>query len=155
MQASYPGVFDLSRRPRSQCGESGDCLETERLPDAVMAPAKPRKNTPGRARVDPLGPPAIFRPLRDIRLHGAVPDAPVAELVDALDSKSSSARSAGSIPARGTNNTSSTPSPNLRVLTRSAHAEGHADRAMMDLRLAQQTVKGIAVAATRPRIGMT
>ena len=28
--------------------------------------------------------------------------APVAELVDALDSKSSSARSAGSIPARGT-----------------------------------------------------
>src|ERR1700742_3009908 len=29
--------------------------------------------------------------------------APVAELVDALDSKSSSARSAGSIPARGTN----------------------------------------------------
>jgi hypothetical protein len=29
-------------------------------------------------------------------------DAPVAELVDALDSKSSSARSAGSIPARGT-----------------------------------------------------
>ena len=30
------------------------------------------------------------------------PLAPVAELVDALDSKSSSARSAGSIPARGT-----------------------------------------------------
>src|SRR5690606_307673 len=30
------------------------------------------------------------------------PDAPMAELVDALDSKSSSARSAGSIPARGT-----------------------------------------------------
>jgi hypothetical protein len=30
------------------------------------------------------------------------PKAPVAELVDALDSKSSSARSAGSIPARGT-----------------------------------------------------
>jgi hypothetical protein len=30
-------------------------------------------------------------------------NAPVAELVDALDSKSSSARSAGSIPARGTN----------------------------------------------------
>ena len=30
------------------------------------------------------------------------PEAPVAELVDALDSKSSSARSAGSIPARGT-----------------------------------------------------
>jgi hypothetical protein len=29
--------------------------------------------------------------------------APVAELVDALDSKSSSSRSAGSIPARGTN----------------------------------------------------
>jgi hypothetical protein len=29
----------------------------------------------------------------------------VAELVDALDSKSSSARSAGSIPARGTNST--------------------------------------------------
>jgi hypothetical protein len=31
-----------------------------------------------------------------------VRNAPVAELVDALDSKSSSARSAGSIPARGT-----------------------------------------------------
>ena len=31
------------------------------------------------------------------------PVAPVAELVDALDSKSSSERSAGSIPARGTN----------------------------------------------------
>ena len=33
---------------------------------------------------------------------GRCPKAPVAELVDALDSKSSSARSAGSIPARGT-----------------------------------------------------
>src|SRR5205085_7889401 len=33
---------------------------------------------------------------------GRCPRAPVAELVDALDSKSSSARSAGSIPARGT-----------------------------------------------------
>src|SRR3954469_15474904 len=33
---------------------------------------------------------------------GRVRKAPVAELVDALDSKSSSARSAGSIPARGT-----------------------------------------------------
>ena len=33
---------------------------------------------------------------------GRVSLAPVAELVDALDSKSSSARSAGSIPARGT-----------------------------------------------------
>ena len=48
------------------------------------------------------------RPLYSARfataaLEGAVPDAPVAELVDALDSKSSSARSAGSIPARGTN----------------------------------------------------
>ena len=32
--------------------------------------------------------------------------APVAELVDALDSKSSSARSAGSIPARGTRSSS-------------------------------------------------
>ena len=35
-----------------------------------------------------------------------VSSAPVAELVDALDSKSSSARSAGSIPARGTNSAS-------------------------------------------------
>src|SRR6185437_16714603 len=34
---------------------------------------------------------------------GRLASAPVAELVDALDSKSSSARSAGSIPARGTN----------------------------------------------------
>jgi hypothetical protein len=33
---------------------------------------------------------------------GVFRNAPVAELVDALDSKSSSARSAGSIPARGT-----------------------------------------------------
>ena len=37
------------------------------------------------------------------RLPAGVANAPVAELVDALDSKSSSARSAGSIPARGTN----------------------------------------------------
>jgi hypothetical protein len=37
---------------------------------------------------------------------GGVKQAPVAELVDALDSKSSSARSAGSIPARGTNQVS-------------------------------------------------
>ena len=36
------------------------------------------------------------------RPKGRRPEAPVAELVDALDSKSSSARSAGSIPARGT-----------------------------------------------------
>src|SRR5690242_17144666 len=36
------------------------------------------------------------------RPFGSCPKAPVAELVDALDSKSSSARSAGSIPARGT-----------------------------------------------------
>jgi hypothetical protein len=36
------------------------------------------------------------------RLVSGPPKAPVAELVDALDSKSSSARSAGSIPARGT-----------------------------------------------------
>jgi hypothetical protein len=40
------------------------------------------------------------RPLRDAGFRP--PKAPVAELVDALDSKSSSARSAGSIPARGT-----------------------------------------------------
>ena len=55
------------------------------------------------ARVDPRRPPAIFRPLRRTGLPGLCPKAPVAELVDALDSKSSSARSAGSIPARGTN----------------------------------------------------
>src|SRR3984885_1631069 len=53
-------------------------------------------------RVDPQSPAAIFRPLRDAGLQGRHPKAPVAELVDALDSKSSSARSAGSIPARGT-----------------------------------------------------
>ena len=37
-----------------------------------------------------------------VRFHRLSAIAPVAELVDALDSKSSSARSAGSIPARGT-----------------------------------------------------
>src|SRR6185312_17027203 len=50
-------------------------------------------------------PPAIFRRLRrpwDLKLPRGQANAPVAELVDALDSKSSSARSAGSIPARGT-----------------------------------------------------
>ncbi len=47
-------------------------------------------------------PPAIFRPLRRHRPFCADrANAPVAELVDALDSKSSSARSTGSIPARG------------------------------------------------------
>ena len=54
------------------------------------------------ARVDRPSPPAIFRRLRDLRPSADVRKAPVAELVDALDSKSSSARSAGSIPARGT-----------------------------------------------------
>ena len=39
-------------------------------------------------------------------LLAGVANAPVAELVDALDSKSSSARSAGSIPARGTRSSS-------------------------------------------------
>lgn len=53
-------------------------------------------------RVDPEAPPAIFRRLRRTGLPASRPKAPVAELVDALDSKSSSARSAGSIPARGT-----------------------------------------------------
>jgi hypothetical protein len=55
-----------------------------------------------QARVDPLCAPAIFRRLRDTGLAADARCAPVAELVDALDSKSSSARSAGSIPARGT-----------------------------------------------------
>ena len=54
-------------------------------------------------RVDPPSPAAIFRRLRDLRPPGRLADAPVAELVDAPDSKSGSARSAGSIPARGTN----------------------------------------------------
>jgi hypothetical protein len=54
----------------------------------------------------------VVKPLATIdaaKLHamiraacGVFRNAPVAELVDALDSKSSSARSAGSIPARGT-----------------------------------------------------
>jgi hypothetical protein len=55
-----------------------------------------------QSRVDPQGAPAIFRPASRRRALAHVPNAPVAELVDALDSKSSSARSAGSIPARGT-----------------------------------------------------
>src|SRR5271170_2898970 len=55
-------------------------------------------------RVDRHWPAAIFRPLREA--GNGRPKAPVAELVDALDSKSSSARSAGSIPARGTNRAS-------------------------------------------------
>src|SRR5207237_10671069 len=60
------------------------------------------------ARVDRRFPPAIFRRLRKARpfLGPGVTKAPVAELVDALDSKSSSARSAGSIPARGTSRAS-------------------------------------------------
>ncbi len=49
--------------------------------------------------VDRAGTIAIFAPLAP---GLCLPHAPVAELVDALDSKSSSARSAGSIPARGT-----------------------------------------------------
>ena len=61
-----------------------------------------RQATITSARVDPRRPPAIFRPLRRTGPFGPRPKAPVAELVDALDSKSSSARSAGSIPARGT-----------------------------------------------------
>jgi hypothetical protein len=63
----------------------------------------PRPGPNHSSRVDREEPPAIFRPLRDAGLPGRYPKAPVAELVDALDSKSSSARSAGSIPARGTN----------------------------------------------------
>jgi hypothetical protein len=55
---------------------------------------------PSSQRVDRRRPAAIFRPLREAGFGR--PKAPVAELVDALDSKSSSARSAGSIPARGT-----------------------------------------------------
>src|SRR5207245_6121524 len=61
-----------------------------------------RQATITSARVDPEAPPAIFRPLRRTGPPAPRPKAPVAELVDALDSKSSSARSAGSIPARGT-----------------------------------------------------
>lgn len=53
------------------------------------------------ARVDPAFSMAIVRRLREAPSRDR-PRAPVAELVDALDSKSSSARSAGSIPARGT-----------------------------------------------------
>src|SRR5215211_1693490 len=67
----------------------------------------PRGST---GRVDRNLPPAIFRRLRDGGLLADVLKAPVAELVDALDSKSSSARSAGSIPARGT-------SPNCSVIS--------------------------------------
>ncbi len=52
--------------------------------------------------------PPIDRP-RSIAIVRRPARAPVAELVDALDSKSSSARSAGSIPARGT-----IPSPSSR-----------------------------------------
>src|ERR1700722_9376865 len=55
---------------------------------------------PSSQRVDRGRPAALFRPLREAGFGR--PKAPVAELVDALDSKSSSARSAGSIPARGT-----------------------------------------------------
>ena len=64
------------------------------------ATALSRHATITSARVDPEAPPAIFRPLRRTGPFGPRPKAPVAELVDALDSKSSSARSAGSIPAR-------------------------------------------------------
>jgi hypothetical protein len=57
-------------------------------------------------QVDTLGLTHRERPLYSAGFAASgLPDlanAPVAELVDALDSKSSSARSAGSIPARGT-----------------------------------------------------
>jgi hypothetical protein len=57
-------------------------------------------------QTDTLGLTHRERPLYSARFAASgLPDlanAPVAELVDALDSKSSSARSAGSIPARGT-----------------------------------------------------
>ena len=52
------------------------------------------------ARIDPARVDAFY--IRAVRL----PRAPMAELVDASDSKSDSARSAGSIPARGTTSTS-------------------------------------------------
>src|SRR5690349_19309408 len=68
------------------------------LPPAHLS----RRATITSARVDPEAPPAIFRPASPHRASTQRPKAPVAELVDALDSKSSSARSAGSIPARGT-----------------------------------------------------
>src|ERR1700694_2626563 len=67
-----------------------------------VRPTLSRQRTITYARVDRGRPAAIFRPLRDAGPKGLCPKAPVAELVDALDSKSSSARSAGSIPARGT-----------------------------------------------------
>src|ERR1700733_10843041 len=60
----------------------------------------PLASQPFSQRVDRRRPAAIFRRLREAGFGR--PKAPVAELVDALDSKSSSARSAGSIPARGT-----------------------------------------------------
>src|SRR4029079_12994520 len=58
------------------------------------------------------------------------PKAPVAELVDALDSKSSSARSAGSIPARGTTDFSS--QANLRDRGFQLHGRVRSDRRACD-----------------------
>src|SRR5436305_14208622 len=89
--ASYPVPRTLSRRRRSQ--------------RSVLAAH--RSEPSGRsASLDGLT--RNPRPLYSADFAGplplvSVPKAPVAELVDALDSKSSSARSAGSIPARGTN----------------------------------------------------
>src|SRR5580704_16175856 len=66
------------------------------------------------AQIDACGLTAVARPLYSAGFATPasrglnVRNAPVAELVDALDSKSSSARSAGSIPARGTTGSSAT-----------------------------------------------
>src|SRR4051794_10018757 len=71
-------------------------------PSYPCHPNLSRYGTITSVRVDHALAPAIVRPLRQARPRDNA-NAPVAELVDALDSKSSSARSAGSIPARGTN----------------------------------------------------
>ena len=89
MQASYPARPALSRRARSHWSVS--CHRR------LGRPAT--RGLTGRAR--PLYS-AGFATSASCHPRGRCPKAPVAELVDALDSKSSSARSAGSIPARGT-----------------------------------------------------
>lgn len=69
---------------------------TQRLPSAFSASRSAWKAKPVAGLVPPID------RHRSIAIVRRPARAPVAELVDALDSKSSSARSAGSIPARGT-----------------------------------------------------
>ncbi len=90
-------------RATTPCGSAAYHAQTGRYKRHSRAPpASLFRQTAKLAarRVDRRGLAAV------LRLLAAGPHAPMAELVDASDSKSDSARSAGSIPARGTKRSS-------------------------------------------------